>query len=230
MSIRVFPTADEMYDAILAQNILQDKVILLPTGSTAIGLYQKIKTARLDLSGTTTFNLDEYYPIERTNPLSYHAFMYKNLFNEVNILPENIHLLNGETDDPKTECVAYGRNLVKKGIDIAFLGLGLNGHIAFNEPGSTADSTTRVVELSATTKDTNKVPFTTAMSVGLSEILSSKKIIIMATGFAKAEIVYQCLSLTTKNYRPDLPATILMGHPNVEFYLDDPAFSKVNQK
>jgi len=184
-------------------------------------LYKKIIDKKLDLSKNITFNLDEYYPINNSDPASYHTYMHTNFFNHVNILPQNINLLNGSDVDVES----YRNKILKYPIDIAFLGIGINGHIAFNEPGTPINSTTRFVDLTPSTKLRNMVNYDSALTVGISEILSSKKIIMMGTGASKADIIYDLFHST--KFNPIIPATALLNHSNCDAYVDDEAFSKV---
>jgi glucosamine-6-phosphate deaminase len=227
MKFKVFTTKQELFTYILNNNSLEAKTLMLPTGSTPCGLYQQIIERNIDLSRTITFNLDEYYPINTNDTNSYYYYMWNNFFTYTNILTENVHLLNGETTDANKECEEYKQLIDQTPIDITFLGLGVNGHVAFNEPGCNADSITRLVELCNSTRFVNRVQFKTALTVGISEILTSKKIILMATGDTKSNIVYDCVNAIYNNNAATLPVCLLFNHPNFEFCIDSLAFSKV---
>lgn len=209
---------------ILNEVMLDPSITLgLATGSTPLGLYKELinahKNMNVDFSKITTFNLDEYYPIKKINNQSYDYFMQENLFKDINIKKENIHILNGETKDPEEECEDYEEKLMDNGIDIQILGIGANGHIAFNEPGSSFDSKTRIVKLDEQTiKDNSRffekeedVP-KKALSMGLSSIMSAKKIILLATGKNKAEAVKK---MVEGPITPNCPASLLQKHPEV---------------
>jgi len=194
---------------------LPEPKLILPTGSTPIGLYKELVNRQLDWSTTTTFNLDEYI-INPNHPQSYHSFMKKHLFDRINIYPNNCNFPNRNTQ-------AY-EDIISE-VDLCILGIGSNGHIAFNEPGSSFDSVTRVVDLTEETiKDNSRffptiedVP-TQAITMGLKSIMSSKKIIIMANGKHKKNILEQAMY---GDITEDIPASILQTHTNMEaFYCD----------
>tara|TARA_R110002020_G_scaffold411449_2_gene621107 strand:- start:97 stop:756 length:660 start_codon:yes stop_codon:yes gene_type:complete len=194
---------------------LPEPKLILPTGSTPIGLYKELVNRQLDWSTTTTFNLDEYI-INPNHPQSYHSFMKKHLFDRINIYPNNCNF-------PDRNTQAY-EDIISE-VDLCILGIGSNGHIAFNEPGSSFDSVTRVVDLTEETiKDNSRffptiedVP-TQAITMGLKPIMSSKKIIIMANGKHKKDILEQAMY---GDITEDIPASILQTHTNMEaFYCD----------
>ena len=143
---------------VASQLILKpDCTLGLATGSTPVGMYQELarmnKAGEIDFSNVTTFNLDEYYPIKKSNDQSYDYFMKDNLFNHVNIDIKNTNIPNGEADDPEAECKAYDEKIKKNGgIDLQVLGIGQNGHIGFNEPGTSFESETLIVTLKEKTK------------------------------------------------------------------------------
>ena len=162
--------------------------IAFATGKTPIELYKNLVKAyrqdEIDFSKIKAFNLDEYYPIKKSNKKSYYYYMFKNLFNHINIKKSNINLLNGETKNPDKECRDYENKIKKNPIDIQILGVGVNGHIGFNEPGSDFNSLTRLVEL-ADFKEK-------ALTVGIKTIMKSKKIILLASGKNKKSAI-RCL-------------------------------------
>ena len=228
MKLNVFKNGIDVYNYILDNNIIESKVLLLPTGNTPLGLYKEIIKRNIDMSGCTTFNLDEYYPIEKDNVDSYHYYMWNNLFKHTNIKLSNVNLLDGNATDIMEECSKYSKKLLDSNVDIAFLGIGVNGHIAFNEPHTEPHSEplslTRLVDLTESTKIINNIKYNSALTVGISEILSSKKIIMLALGESKANIIYELLNSTETS---SLPASYLLNHPNFELYVDEMAFSKV---
>ena len=189
---------------------LPEPKLILPTGSTPIGLYKELVNRQLDWSTTTTFNLDEYI-INPNHPQSYHSFMKKHLFDRINIYPNNCNF-------PDRNTQAY-EDIISE-VDLCILGIGSNGHIAFNEPSSSFDSVTRVVDLTEETiKDNSRffptiedVP-TQAITMGLKPIMSSKKIIIMANGKHKKDILEQAMY---GDITEDIPASFLQKHKNVE--------------
>lgn len=206
----------------------------LATGSTPIDTYEQMirlyESGAADFSGVTTFNLDEYVGLDEKDENSYHAFMQKNLFERVNILPENIHFLDGNAPDPEAECARYEEEIENAGgIDLQLLGLGSNGHIAFNEPAEAFENATHPVRLKDSTISDNARFFDAkdsvpkmALTMGIGTIMRAKKILIIATGQNKAPAVR---SLIFENPAPACPASILQFHPNVTVMLDSDAAS-----
>ena len=214
-------------------------VLGLATGGTPVGCYQELicmhKEEGLDFSKVVTFNLDEYIGLPPTHPQSYRYFMNENLFNHVNIKIENTHVPNGLSDDFQKTCKEFEKAIKRAGgIDLQLLGIGANGHIAFNEPGSPFDSRTRVVNLSERTikdnarffKSIDEVP-RQALSMGMGTIMEVRKIILLASGEGKAVAVAKSVEglITT-----DVPASILQRHPDCIFILDKEAASKLMRK
>jgi len=157
------------------------------TGFTPLRLYKELikacKKKKVDFSRVKSFNLDEYYPIEKNSKKSFYYYMFKNLFSKVNIKKSNINLLNGEAKNPERECRNYEKKIKKNPIDIQILGVGINRHIAFNEPGSLISSRTRLVELK------HKAVKKKVLTMGIFTIMKSKKIILLASGKSKAEVI-----------------------------------------
>ena len=192
--------------------------LILPTGSTPLSLYKELVNRDLDWSHAITFNLDVYL-MNVDHPESYQSYMRKNLFDRTNIYPDHTHFPFRPTsafEDKITESM---------GIDLCILGIGTNGHIAFNEPGSSFKSRTRVVNLSEQTiKDNSRffnsiddVP-TQAITMGLGTIMESKKIILMASGDDKLNILNVAMN---GEVTESVPASILQNHDNVEVYYCD---------
>ena len=195
---------------------LPESKLVLPTGSTPTGLYKELVNRELDWSNVTTYNLDEYVDNTIQNQ-SYRYFMMENLFKHTNIDDDNIYFPGDTAVWPDMN---YG-----VGVDLCLLGIGGNGHIAFNEPGSSFESETRMVDLTEETiKDNSRffptiddVP-TQAVTMGLKPIMSSKRIIIMANGKHKKDILEQAMY---GDITEDIPASILQTHTNMEaFYCD----------
>ena len=213
------------------------KALGLATGSTPIGVYKELikeyEQGKIDFSEIKTFNLDEYYPITKEDKQSYHYFMHQNFFNKINLKKENINMLNGMAKNPVEECKKYEEKLGENNNRLQILGIGTNGHIAFNEPGSSFNSKTRKVELSQNTiKDNSRffeneedVP-TFALTMGLQSIMNSEKIILIATGKAKAKAVKE---LVEGKINRACPATILRKHKKVIVILDEEAASLLVQ-
>ena len=210
---------------VASQMILKPNCILgLATGSTPIGLYDNLvemnKAGEIDFSDVTTFNLDEYYPIAPDNDQSYRYFMNEHLFNRVNIDIARTHVPDGMAKDPDAECEKY-ENMINAagGIDLQILGIGQNGHIGFNEPDINLNTVTHMTGLTDSTIDANsrffasrdEVP-TKALTMGMASILKSKKIVLLASGRAKATVVAELLKETINT---SVPATLLNVHPDV---------------
>ena len=192
--------------------------LVLPTGSTPLGMYEELVNKKLDWSTVITFNLDAYL-MNITHPQSYQSYMKKNLFDRTNIYPNHSHF-------PFRPFSAFEDKIVgSMGIDLCILGIGTNGHIAFNEPGSSFQSRTRVVNLDEQTiKDNSRffdsiddVP-TQAITMGLGTIMESKKIVLIANGVKKKSILNQAMFGTITE---DIPASILQEHKNVKVYYSD---------
>ncbi len=192
-------------------------VLGLATGSTMIPVYKKITESDLDFSHVTTFNLDEYVGITAENPNSYAFFMKQHLFGKKKFKETNIP--NGMAADLTAECAAYEQLLLKNPLDIQFLGVGENGHIAFNEPGTSADSVTHVTQLADSTLGVNSQYFgdderipETAITMGISSIMSAKKLILLAFGEKKRAALMKLVEGTVTT---EWPITELLNHEDV---------------
>jgi len=215
-----------------------NSVLGLPTGSTPLGLYGLLIKAnqakKVNFSKVKTFNLDEYYNLDPSNRQSYHYFMNKNLFSKINIDNKNVFIPRGDMakSEIKKTCADY-ENQIKKagGIDLQVLGLGSNGHIGFNEPGSSFKSKTRLVNLTKKTikdnsrffKSETEVP-KQAISMGLATIVKAKKIIVIVSGQGKADAAKTLINQPASIY---FPASILKKHRDVTIIIDKSAASKI---
>lgn len=213
-----------------------DTVLGLPTGSTPIGLYKHLRQKfyhGLDFSKVVTFNLDEYWSIDPKHPQSYKYFMNKHLLSHVNIPSKNTHIPDGKAENPLAECHKYDQALAASdGIDLMIVGVGVNGHIGFNEPSDSLEYGTNVVELSEKTRAVNskkffdgnieKVP-TKAISMGIASIMKSKKVLLMANGKSKHHAVSTAMTqgITTRN-----PMSIICTHPRLIIILDSEAWGQ----
>jgi glucosamine-6-phosphate deaminase len=209
-------------------------VLGLATGSSPIGLYQRMIKDHQE-NGTsyaeiTTFNLDEYVGLEQEHPQSYYTFMHQNLFNHIDIKKENVNLPSVQGEDMQANCDAYNELLSKYKIDLQLLGIGSNGHLAFNEPGTPFDSVTQVVDLLDSTiqdnarffdNDMSKVP-TQSITMGIKNVMDAKRILLIASGKNKAEAIYQTVKGEVST---DCPASILQRHPDVTIVVDEDAAS-----
>lgn len=225
-----------------AQITLKENSVLgLATGSTPEGMYKELiqmyKDHILDFSSVTTFNLDEYYNIDESNPKSYHYYMDNNLFNSININRDNINIPSGKIDKDKIEafCNYYDASIFNAGkIDLQVLGIGTNGHIGFNEPDIHFEAGTHLVDLDPKTIEANsrffnsakEVP-TQAISIGIRNIMQSKKVMLMASGASKAEVIEKTIF---GEVTPQLPASILQVHNDVTIILDKEAGSLIIDK
>ena len=212
-----------------------DAVLGLATGTTPLGLYKRLISDHKE-NGTSykhirAVNLDEYKGLPKDHPQSYAYFMRKNLFDHIDIDLNNTYIENGMADDEQAECNRYDEILNKYPRDVQLLGLGSNGHIAFNEPNTPFDSTTHVVTLAESTvrdnarlfEDISEVP-RKAYTMGLKSIMQAKKIIVLANGLNKAEIVSR---LMYGKPSEELPASILYDHKDCTVILDEEAASKL---
>lgn len=214
----------------------KDSVMGFATGGTPVPMYKKLiemyKAGKVDFADITTFNLDEYYPIKKSNDQSYDYFMKDNLFNHVNVNKDRLHIPNGEAADPEAECLGYEKQIRDAGgVDFQVLGIGLNGHIGFNEPASYFKSITNYVTLTESTIKANARFFASedevpkhAISMGIRTIMMAKKILLLVNGAAKADIIYQTVF---GNIMPSVPATALQLHQNVSVVLDKEAAAKI---
>jgi glucosamine-6-phosphate deaminase len=207
----------------------------LPTGKTPEGMYSQIvaecgRTYHC-FSRATTFNLDEYAGVPREHPGSYYTYMRMRLFRHVDLDPLRVHIPHGMAEDPDEECERYERKILAAGgLDLTFLGLGTNGHIGFNEPGSPLHSRTRVVTLSESTRRANAPYFPDgdvphqALTMGIGTILESRTIYLLASGEKKAEAIRR---LARDEPDVEFPASALLRHPNVTVIADRAAAQAV---
>ncbi len=208
-------------------------VLGLPTGGTPVGMYERLvaacKAGQLSFRHVVTFNMDEYVGLEPSHPESYHYFMHSNLFDHVDIPPQNIHILDGTNPDAAAECQRYEETISRFApIHLFIAGIGANGHIAFNEPGTPLDSTTHVVDLKPQTiadnsrffdNDTEKVPHH-AMTVGIKTILSAQEILLLASGQNKAQAILHAAQAPVSS---QWPASSLQQHGNATIIADSAA-------
>ena len=208
-----------------------DAVLGLATGSSPIGLYKLMikdhKENGTSYKDVRTYNLDEYIGLDRNHPESYYSFMHRNLFDELDIPEENIHIPSN-VGDIYENCENYNRMLDEANIDLQILGIGSNGHIGFNEPGTSFDSVTHIVDLKESTikdnarffdNDISKVP-KQAITMGISNVMSAKKILLVASGENKASAIQATvMGPVTEN----VPASVLQNHPDVIIIVDEEA-------
>jgi glucosamine-6-phosphate deaminase len=249
ISCQIFPDAKKgsKQAALEIARLIKEKqskgekcVLGMATGSTPKALYAELvrmhKEEGLSFKNVITFNLDEYYPIERTALQSYHRFMHANLFDHVDIDPSNVHIPEGtwKKEEIKIKCAEYESKIeAAGGIDLQVLGIGINGHIGFNEPGSSIFSKTRLVNLEPTTRLANVYEFSNisevprlAVTMGIGTILKAKRIILLAWGEVKAPVIRESVE-----GHPDesVPASLLQHHADVTFYIDELAASELTR-
>ncbi len=229
MNIITVPTYQKMCRA--AANIISAQVIMKPdcvlglaTGSTPIGVYAQLidwyKKGDVDFSHAYSVNLDEYVGLSITHPQSYRYFMQQNFFDAVNFEPENTHVPNGCAKDVEKECADYEETIRSLGgIDLQLLGIGHNGHIGFNEPADYFTKNTHLTDLNDTTITANARFFaskedvpTQAITVGMASIMQAKRILLIANGKGKKEILDRALH---GPITPLVPASLLQLHPNL---------------
>ncbi|MDW7674629.1 MAG: glucosamine-6-phosphate deaminase [Bacillota bacterium] len=224
---------------IVADRVKQkpELVLGLATGSTPLGMYQELvriyHAGQISFNRATTFNLDEYYPIDRENHQSYYSYMWSNFWSKVDLTEEQFNIPDGSTLDPLQAAKAYEQKIeALGGIDLQVLGIGENGHIGFNEPGASLSANTHLVKLSQETikansrffQEVEEVP-KQAITMGIGTIMKAKEIILLAAGQNKAEIIKETLTGTIST---QVPASMLQAHPKVIVLLDRGAGKLVN--
>ncbi|MEO2078223.1 MAG: glucosamine-6-phosphate deaminase [Bacillus sp. (in: firmicutes)] len=208
----------------------------LATGGTPVGLYDELvkdhQTNHTSYQDVTTFNLDEYLGLSGEDPNSYRYFMNQQLFDRIDIPKANTHVPLGDTKDPQQQCRDY-ETLLKnhEGIDLQILGIGSNGHIGFNEPGTSFQSETHIVDLAPTTRaanarffnSLNEVP-TQAITMGIASIMRSKEILLLISGEKKQDALAKLLQGEVSE---DFPASTLRNHPHVTIIADEAAIGTI---
>lgn len=209
----------------------------LATGNSPVGLYQNLvkmyDNKEISFKNVKSYNLDEYCELPKSHRESYYSFMHRNLFSHVDIKEENVHIPSSEGSDLKKNCADYNELLHKANIDLQVLGIGGNGHIGFNEPGTSFEQETFVVKLTDRTRNDNKIFFDSidevphyAITMGINNIMKAKVLLMLISGKGKAEAVKRLMSgeITT-----DFPASILHKHQNAIVIFDDAAASLLNE-
>lgn len=244
MRVRIEPSYFEMSNVaakLIAAQLRRkpDSVLGLATGSTPLGIYRELarmhKDEGLDFAGVRTFNLDEYYGLAPDHPQSYRYFMDENLLRHVNIDPKNVHIPGGIVKDIEASCSEYEASIREAGgIDIQLLGIGRDGHIAFNEPGSSLGSRTRLKTLAQETisdnarffKSLDEVP-RFAITMGVGTILESRHIVLLASGVEKSDAVRLAVEGPVTS---EITASVLQLHPKVTVFLDEAAAEKLKRR
>ena len=219
----------------IAKGYIKDGAVLgLATGSSPVGIYKKMiesyKKGEISFKNIITINLDEYVGLPIEHPESYYSFMHTNLFNHVDIDEKNVHVPSGLGDNIEEKCKEYEAFIDAHPVDFQILGIGSDGHIAFNEPGTPFDSITHVTDLKESTikdnarffdNDMSKVP-TQAATQGIGSIMKAKNIILIANGKNKAKAIKDMIEGPVSE---DCPASILQKHPSVTVIIDEDAAS-----
>ena len=238
MRVKNYEEASDKAFEIFKEYLKPGKVLGLATGSTPLGLYERMikdhKENGTDYSNIHTFNLDEYVGLPKQHRESYYSFMHTNLFNGIEIPEENTHVPSGLGDMNKN-CEDYEAMLSKESVDIQLLGIGADGHIGFNEPGTSFDSLTHVVELTEQTrndnyrffKDLNEEVPTHAITMGPKTIMRAKNILLIATGANKAEAVKGMIEGPIDEM---CDASILQNHPSCIVIIDEAAGTLLEEK
>jgi glucosamine-6-phosphate deaminase len=242
MRLRVFATPAALARALAADvarrlTATSELVLGLPTGRTPIPLYRELvrlhEAGRADFSRATTFNLDEFLGLSARDPRSYRAFMQRHLFDHVNLPRRRIQFLDGTTHDIDRECRRYERAIERAGgIGLQILGLGMNGHIGFNEPARALIARTHCTRLTRVTRRANAAFFDNranavparALSMGMATILHARRIVLLATGASKARCVERMIEGPVT---PRLPGSFLQLHRCAEIWLDRAAASRL---
>ncbi|OCT50196.1 Glucosamine-6-phosphate isomerase [Cladophialophora carrionii] len=215
-------------------------VLGLPTGTSPLGIYACLidffKKGLVSFQHVVTFNMDEYVGIPRDHPQSYHSFMFQHFFDHIDINPENIHILNGNAPDLQAECRAFEEAIVRAGgIDLFLGGMGADGHIAFNEPGSSLASRTRVKTLARDTiransrffgDDESQVPIR-ALTVGVQTVMDAREVVIIATGIHKSVALQRCIESGVSHI---WTLSCLQMHPRAMVVVDEDATMELQVK
>jgi glucosamine-6-phosphate deaminase len=244
MEVFVYKPYEEMSKAAAQEvvdvlNAKPNAVLGMATGSTPLGVYQELvkmhRRGEVDFSHVTTFNLDEYVGLPITHEQSYHRFMHENFFRHINIPAQNIHIPSGTTTNYRAFCDWYEKRIVEcGGIDLQIVGIGSDGHIAFNEPGSSLSSRTRLKTLAKQTIDDNArfferredVPIY-AITMGVGTIMEARQILLLANGEKKADAVAAAVEGPVTAM---ITASALQMHPNTKAFLDESAASKLKMR
>ncbi|MBO9129839.1 glucosamine-6-phosphate deaminase [Bacillus sp. 165] len=219
----------------IIKNMVQSKenvTLGMATGSSPLGIYACMRENKLDASGVTTINLDEYVNLPYEDKNSYHYFMKEQLFDHLTF--KETFVPGGMAEDLEAECKRYEAIVDTHSVDIQILGIGENGHIGFNEPGTPFDSTTHIVELTESTRQANRRFFEKeedvpahAITMGIASIMKAKQILLVAMGPKKAEAVKAMIAGTVSE---GCPATVLQRHSNVTIIADEEALSLCSEE
>lgn len=206
-----------------------NSVLGFATGASPVETYKRMiesyQKGEVSFKNITTFNLDEYCGLDRENVNSYYYFMKENLFGKVDVDFEKVNFLSGDVNSTEADCKKYSDKIAEAGgIDIQLLGVGTNGHIGFNEPSDSFSDTPFKVKLASSTIESNSKYFEDgempgyAFTMGIGDIMRARKILLIATGAAKAKAVY---AMVKGEVTPQCPASILQNHPDATIFIDE---------
>lgn len=236
MEVKIFNNSDEIATAcadiftdVISKN--PNCVLGLATGASPVKTYKELikrcKNGEISFANVKSFNLDEYCNLPKNDKNSYYTFMHENLFNHVNIKEENVHILNGNAEDPDKEAKHFDKMIDEAGgIDVQLLGIGTNGHIGFNEPSDNFSEGTFKVKLTDSTIKSNSIYFDNdsmpryALTMGIGSIMKAKKIVLIANGEAKAKAIKATID---GDVTPNCPASVLKNHPDAILLIDKEA-------
>jgi len=235
--------SDDEFSTIAADQVQRllrtrmDSILALPTGNTPVPLYAELSrrclNEEMSFAEVRTFNLDEFVAMPSEHPASFETYMMTHLFAHIDVDMANVHMPDGNSSNLEQECRAYERDIAALGgIDLAIVGIGGNGHLAFNEPGAAFDSRTRVVDLTAESLEAHASEFgglaqvpRRAITMGIGTILEARRILLLARGREKAEIVARAVRGPITR---EVPASALQSHPNVLVLLDRASASQLH--
>lgn len=238
LTVEVYRDSRELINAAAGSLFSQlrskkESVIGLATGSTFLPFYAKVvadyRKEGVSFMDAVTFNLDEYYPIANEDSNSYHSYMTANFFSRIDIKKANVHVPDGSAANPELEVREYEEAILRAGgIDLQFLGIGRNGHIGFNEPGTSFESRTHVTNLTDSTLAANRPLFSDsgsqmpvkAITMGIATILSARRLVLIATGETKSDALHSALKGPVTE---EVPASVLRKHGNATFMVDEDA-------
>lgn len=231
--------ANYVAEKINAKNALSDEPFVLgcPTGSSPLGMYRELirlnKEGKVSFKNVITFNMDEYVGLAEDHPESYHSFMWNNFFNHIDIKKENVNILNGNVEDLSAECDRFEEKIkAVGGVDLFMGGIGPDGHIAFNEPGSSLGSRTRIETLTTDTiiansrffnNDVNQVP-KQALTVGVATVMDAKEVLVLCNGHNKSRALKHAIELSINHM---WTVSMLQNHPHGTIVCDEDACAEI---
>jgi len=243
MEINISNTYQDLSAKVAAETVLlvqkkPNSVLCFPSGDTPLGLFKELielkNAGKVDFSKCTIIGLDEWLGMDENDEGSCKYFIYREFFNPLGLSPAQIHFFDAKAINPEAECARIDEVIFKLGgIDLMVLGIGMNGHLGLNEPGISPDLYSHVMDLDAVTKVVGQKYFasetnlTRGISLGLKHIMASKRVVLMANGTRKADIVQLVVEGEITN---QVPASLIRKHPNACLYLDAEASDKINNK